>query len=120
MIKQILLILLGLFFLLNGANHFYNTHTLKEYAEKRGLFAPEIMVFLSGLLLVFGGLTLITGYFMLYGIIALSVFMLIATFTIHTFWREKNRNIFMLEAMNFVKNLAILCELLYIATTIES
>lgn len=55
MIKQILLILLGVFFLLNGINHFYNSKIIEEYAEKRSLLASKVMVKLSGLLLCLGG-----------------------------------------------------------------
>lgn len=119
MIKQILLILLGLFFLLNGVNHFYNTHILKEYANKRSLIAPKLMVVLSGILLVLGGSTLIIGYFIFEGIIALSVFLAIASFTLHKFWTLKKRELIMLEAMHFVKNWAILFELVYIASTLN-
>jgi len=116
MIKTILLILLGLFFILNGLNHLFNRLTLEEYAHRRGLMSPRIMVFLSGLLLIFGGLTLMTGYFKIYGIIGLSIFLVIAAFTIHQFWRESDRDVKMLEVMNFAKNMAILTELVYIAT----
>ena len=117
MIKTILLILLGLFFILNGLNHLFNRFTVEEYAHRRGLFSPRIMVLLSGLLLIFGGLTLMTGFFMIYGIVGLSVFLVVAAFTIHQFWRETDRNLQMLEAMHFAKNMAILTELVYIATT---
>ena len=48
MVKQILLILPGIYFIINGINHFYNTQILKEYAEKRGLIHPKIMIILSG------------------------------------------------------------------------
>lgn len=119
MIKQILLILLGLFFLLNGVNHFWNTHILKEYAEKRSLIAPKLMVILSGLLLIAGGLTLITGYLIIPGIIGLCIFLAIASFLLHKFWTVKKREVMMLEAMHFVKNWAILFELVYISTTLE-
>ncbi|WP_339609374.1 DoxX family membrane protein [uncultured Planktosalinus sp.] len=119
MIKQILLILLGLFFLLNGVNHFYNTHILKEYADNRSLIAPKLMVILSGFLLIAGGATLITGYFIFEGIIALCVFLAVASFMLHKFWTVKERETIMLEAMHFVKNWAILFELVYIATTLE-
>lgn len=40
MIKSTLVILLGLFFLANAINHFYNSQILKEYAHKKGLFKP--------------------------------------------------------------------------------
>jgi uncharacterized membrane protein YphA (DoxX/SURF4 family) len=116
MIKTILLILLGLFFILNGINHLFNRMIVAEYAEKRSLLAPRVLVFLSGLLLIFGGLALMTGYLRLYGIIGLSIFLVIAAFSIHQFWKEKDRNMRMLEAMHFAKNMAILTELIYIAT----
>jgi uncharacterized membrane protein YphA (DoxX/SURF4 family) len=115
MIKEILIILLGIFFLLNGANHFYNTNLLKEYAEKKGLFSPKLMVRLSGILLTLGGVSMITGFFMLYGIIGLSIFLVIAAFTIHKFWAVKERNGRLNESMHFAKNLAILTELIYLA-----
>ena len=116
MIKTILLIVLGLFFLLNGIAHIYSTHTYEEYAHKRGLISPRLMVRLSGVALIFGGLTLMTGYFKLYGIIGLSVFLVIAAFTIHRFWQEPNNEMRLLEGMHFAKNIAILTELIYIAT----
>ncbi len=119
MIKKTLLIFLGMFFLLNGVNHFYNSHILKEYAEKRSLIAPKLMVILSGLLLIAGGLTIITGYLIVPGIIGLCIFLASASFMLHKFWAVKKRESIMLEAMHFVKNWAILFELIYIATTLE-
>lgn len=120
MIKTILIILLGVFFLVNAVNHFYNSHILKEYAHKKGLFKPEIMVFLSGLLLLAGGTSMITGYFIIEGMIGLCIFMAIAAFTIHSFWKEQDREVMMIEFMHFIKNWAIIFELLYLTTTLES
>ena len=115
MIKTILLIVLGLFFALNGINHLFNNHTLEEYAGKRGLLSPRAMVRISGIALILGGLSLMTGYLMIYGIIGLSIFLVVASFTIHNFWRERDRDMRMMEAMHFAKNVAILTELIYIA-----
>lgn len=120
MIKSILIILLGLFFFVNGINHFYNSHILKEYAHKKGLIEPKIMVFLSGLLLLAGGMSMITGYFIIEGMIGLSIFMTIAAFTIHSFWLDLDREVKMIEFMNFLKNWAIIFELLYLTTSVES
>ena len=115
MIKTILLTLLGIFFILNGINHLFNTQTLEEYAHKRGLFSPKLMVYISGVALILGGLSLITGIMKLIGIIGLSIFLVIAAFTIHRFWQEQGREMQMLEATHFAKNMAILTELIYIA-----
>lgn len=120
MIKTTLVVLLGLFFIVNAINHFYNSHILKEYAHKKGLIKPEVMVFLSGLLLFAGGISMLTGYFIIEGMIGLCIFMAIASFTIHSFWKEQEREMMMLEFMHFVKNWAIIFELLYLTTTLES
>lgn len=111
---------MGVFFLVNGINHFYNSHIVREYAAKRGLIEPRLMVFLSGLLLLFGGLSMITGFFIIEGMIGLSIFMAIAAFSIHSFWKEEDREDKMMEFMNFVKNWAIIFELIYLTTTVES
>ncbi len=115
-IKLILLIMLGLFFVLNGINHLFNSHILEEYAEKRGLFSPKIAVLLSGILLIFGGISLVIKPIRIYGIIGLSIFLVVAAFTIHQFWQERDREKRMMEAAHFAKNMAILTELVYIAT----
>lgn len=117
MIKTILLIALGIFFILNGLNHFLNTEFYKEYAAKKGLISPKIMVKISGVLLIFGGLSLATGFFRLYGIIGLSIFLIVASLTIHQFWQESSKEKKLIEAMHFSKNIAILIELIYIAYT---
>jgi uncharacterized membrane protein YphA (DoxX/SURF4 family) len=114
MIKQILVIMLGVFFLINGINHFYNTDVLKKYCARRGLFSPKLMVHLSGILLLLGGTTLITGFFQIYGMIGLSFFLIAASFTIHKFWVEKERNSRLNESLHFTKNLVIILELIYI------
>lgn len=120
MIKTTLIILLGVFFIINGVNHFYNSHILKEYAHKKGLIEPRVMIFLSGLLLLAGGASMITGYFIIEGMIGLCIFMSIAAFTIHSFWLDKDREVMMMEFMNFVKNWAIIFELIYLTTSVES
>ncbi len=115
MIKAILLILLGLFFILNGVSHLINTRIYEEYSTKKGLISPKLMVRVSGVALIFGGLSLASGYLMTIGIIGLSIFLVLASFTIHQFWKEHTREEKLLEAMHFAKNMAILTELIYIA-----
>jgi len=114
MIKTILMSLLGVFFILNGINHLRSTEMYKEYAETKGLISPSLMVKISGIALIFGGLSLISGYLLLYGIIGLCIFLIIASFTIHKFWKENDNDKKLLEGMHFAKNMAILTELIYI------
>ncbi|WP_242155914.1 DoxX family membrane protein [Aestuariivivens sediminis] len=117
MIKIILLILLGVFFILNGISHLINAEIYEAYSARRALIAPKFMVKVSGILLIFGGLSLASGYFMIIGIIGLSLFLIVASLTIHQFWKEKGKEKKLLEGMHFAKNMAILTELIYIAYT---
>ena len=114
MLKTILIILLSLFFLLNGFNHFYNKSILEEYAHKRNLLSPKWSVRAAGALLILGGGLLLWPDGRSIAAILLSVFLIVAALMIHQFWSEKDAQGRMLEAMHFTKNLAILVELLYI------
>lgn len=118
MIKTILVSLLGLFFIINGFNHFYNENILKEYAHKKGLISPQLMVKLSGVCLILGGISLITQTLLIWGVAGLCLFLLIASFSIHQFWRESDKQMMMLEFSHFVKNWAIMFELVYIVKTL--
>ena len=114
MIKTVLIVLLGIFFVLNGVNHLFNRKILEEYVEKRRLPAPRLAVLLSGILLNVGGIAIVIPAVRVPGIVALLVFMLTATFTIHRFWDETEKYERMMEGMNFAKNLAITTELVYL------
>ena len=114
LLKQILIGLIGLFFVLNGVNHYYNEKILAGYARKRRLFKPRLAVQASGVLLVLGGVAFLFKDSRLYGVVALCGFMILATFLLHRFWVERDRDTKMLEAMHFAKNLVIITELLYI------
>lgn len=114
MLKTLLITLLGLYFILNGLNHLFNTKMLEEYAAKRQLFEPRLAVLLSGVLLIVGGVTLMIEEVRLIGVYALCFFLLMATLMIHRFWAETDKYDRMMEGMNFTKNLAIAVELLYI------
>ena len=114
MFKTILLFLLAGYFILNGINHFMNEKMLEEYARGRHMISPRLAVLAAGVLLVFGGAALLIPSLLKAGVICLSVFLLIAAFSIRSFWVEKERMPRLYEAMNFTKNIAILTELLYI------
>lgn len=114
MLKTILIVLLGVYFILNGLNHLFNRKILEEYAAKRQLFEPKWAVLLSGFLLISGGTALMIREVRVVGVYGLCVFLLMATFMIHRFWSERDPNDRMLEGMNFTKNLAIAVELLYV------
>ncbi|WP_242084278.1 hypothetical protein [Aestuariivivens sediminis] len=91
MTKTILLILLGVFYILNDISPLINMEIYEVYFSRRALIAPKFMVKVSGVLLIFGGSSLVSEYFMIIGIIDLSLFLIVASLTTHQFWKEKGK-----------------------------
>ena len=100
-------LLLGGFLFYNAYNHFFKVKDLTAYAEFKKVPMAKTAVIVSGILLLFGGYTIITGVRVAAGITALVFFFIPITFTMHTFWKEEGqaRSI---DQVQFMKNLAIL------------
>ena len=100
-------LLLGCFLLYNAYGHFANVQSLTGYAESKKIPMAKAAVIISGLLLLFGSYTVITGIRVTAGIVALALFFIPVTFTMHAFWKEEGQS-GMMEKIQFLKNLAIL------------
>ena len=116
MIKTILVGLLSLFFIVNGINHLFNIRVMEEYAEKKSLFSPRFSVITSGIGMIVGAVMLLFPATKTLGATGLALFVVIAAFLLHRFWKESKSDIKMLEFQNFVKNFAIAVEMIYLAT----
>lgn len=103
-------ILLGGYFAFSGLNHFMNTKEMSGWIESKGLPKPQILVYLTGVLLIAGGLGIIAGAFPVASILMLSAFLIAANIAVHDFWNlEEGRQ----EQMtHFLKNTALLGALL--------
>jgi uncharacterized membrane protein YphA (DoxX/SURF4 family) len=100
-------IILGLYFIFNGANHFRSLNVLAGWAQSKKVPASKFMVVLSGLLLLIGGLTILLGTYVEIGVLALTLFFLPVTFLMHDFWKETDPQMKMMQMINFMKNLAL-------------
>lgn len=100
-------LLLGGFLLINAYNHLFKVKDLTAYTESKKIPMAKATVIVSGLLLLFGGYTIITGVRVTAGIAALVLFFIPVTFTMHAFWKEEGQAR-MMEQVQFMKNLAIL------------
>lgn len=100
-------LLLGGFILYNAYGHFTNLAGMTAYTESKKVPMAKTAVIVSGLLLLFGGYTIITGVRVTAGIAALVLFFVPVTFTMHAFWKEEGQAR-MMEKVQFMKNLAIL------------
>lgn len=101
-------IIVGVYYLMMAANHFMQLEMLSGYASSKGVPAPKLAVIVGGLLLLIGGLTILTGFRPAIGVIALVIFFLPVTFQMHNFWAIEDPQMRMMEMTNFTKNMALM------------
>jgi putative oxidoreductase len=99
--------LFGLYFIMGGVNHFTQFQGMKQYSSYKGVPAPGLAVIVSGVLLLGGGLSILTGYWIQLGLISLVVFLIVAAFKMHDFWTLEDPNAKMGEMNQFLKNIAL-------------
>jgi uncharacterized membrane protein YphA (DoxX/SURF4 family) len=98
----------GGYFLYNGINHFLNRKMLVDYARSKGVPAPDLAVSASGLLILAGGVSILTGIQPKIGAALISTFLLGVSPQMHAFWNEDNAQQRMNEMVNFTKNMALI------------
>ena len=97
----------GGYFAYNGVNHFVNEKMLSQYAQSKGVTAPDLAVQGSGALLVAGGLSVIAGVKPRKGLAAIIGFLIPVSFQMHRFWEVEDPSQRMAEMVNFTKNMAL-------------
>ena len=100
-------IILGFYFIFNAFNHFSQLTSMSEWVKNKNIPTPRLMVILTGILLLIGGVSILLGVYIEIGILALTFFFLPVTFIMHDFWRETDTQIKMIQMINFMKNLAL-------------
>lgn len=101
-------IILGVYYLFNASNHFMRLEMMSGYAASKGVPAPKVLVAGSGVLLLIGGFSILTGFQPTIGVLSLVLFLVPVTFKMHDFWAEKDQMAKMTQMVNFTKNMALL------------
>jgi putative oxidoreductase len=101
-------LIVGIFYLYNSYHHFHDYRMMSGYAGSKGIKAPTLAILDSGVLLLIGGLSILTGFLPYIGVISLVVFFLPVSFRMHNFWAIENpiekRN----QRIHFMKNMALM------------
>ncbi len=100
-------IIVGIFFLINAYDHLFKSSGMVGYAASKGVPSPKLAIMGSGILLLLGALSILFASYTFWGIIALLVFMIPVTFTMHNFWKATDPMTKMNEKISFMKNMAI-------------
>jgi len=104
-------ILFGGYFAVSGLNHFMSKDELSGWAEHKGSPMPEIAVYISGLMLVLGGLGILAGAYPAVSLALVGIFLVVVTPWFHNFWDmdgEERQS----HQINFMKNAALFGALL--------
>jgi uncharacterized membrane protein YphA (DoxX/SURF4 family) len=100
-------VILGLYFLYNGLNHLRNLKAMAEYARFKKVPSAEFMVALTGLMLLAGGISILSGYLVPWGIALLVIFLVPTAFVMHNFWAEQDPMAKANQMAHFLKNIAL-------------
>lgn len=100
-------ILVGGMFLLGGIQKITGFAGMVAFAQSAGLPSPEILITLAIIIEVLGGLSVIFGYRIFWGALALAVFTVVVSFIFHADFTDT------VQQMFFIKNMGIVAALLY-------
>jgi len=102
----------ALIFLMSGPNHF--TRQTIDYAVSQGVPLASVLVPLSGLIALAGGLSILLGYHARLGGWLLVLFLVPVTFMMHAFWQVTDPGMAQMQMAMFMKNISMLGGALFI------
>lgn len=105
-------VLLGVYFIMSGVNHFKNVQGLAGYAQSKGVPMAKEGVLLSGFMMILGGLGIVLGVYIQLSVLLLVLFLLVSSLKMHQYWKITDPMARMGEEINFKKNMALLGALL--------
>jgi putative oxidoreductase len=106
--------LFSLIFILAGINHFSSGSI--SYAANQGIPMADILVPISGLIALIGGLSILVGYHARVGAILILLFLVPVTILMHNFWDVADPQMAQMQMTNFMKNLSMIGGALLVAS----
>jgi len=81
---------------------------LTGYAQSKGVPMASTAVWLTGLMVLLGGLGVLLGVYVQFSLVLLAVFLIGGSFEMHQYWKIADQTAKMGEQINFTKNMALL------------
>jgi putative oxidoreductase len=101
----------SLIFVVAGFGHF--THQEIAYAAAQGIPFAGVLVPVSGIMAIVGGLSILLGFHGKLGAWLLVLFLVPVTFTMHNFWAVKDPMMQQIQMAMFLKNISMLGSALF-------
>jgi putative oxidoreductase len=100
-------ILFSVVFLMSAIGHFKQREAMVPYARSQGAPAPELMVPLTGVMLLLGGLSVLLGFYARAGAWLLVVFLIPTSFFMHRFRGVQDKMQAQNQQAHFMKNMGL-------------
>ena len=100
-------IIFGGYFIRAAYHHFTRNRIMAGYAASKGVPMPSAAIFVTGILLLLGGLSILLGAKPFAGCILLLIFLIPVTFTMHSYWKDQDPGMKQGNNINFYKNMAL-------------
>lgn len=107
-------LVLGSFYLYYGINNIVDFAGMSGYATFKGVPLPGSAVIVGAILLMIGGLSLITGYRPTLGIVAMVLFLLPVTMLMHNYWSITDPQMRVIEQGPWMRNMALVGAALFL------
>lgn len=112
-------VLLALIFLLSGFGKMAHWAGNESMMAAKGIPLPAVALGIAVVFEIVGGLSLVTGYYARWGALALFLYLIAVSLTIHNFWagpEAERQN----QMVHFLKNVSIMGGLLVAASRSQS
>ena len=100
-------VLFALLFVSSGINHFTQNSAMTGYAKYKKIPMAKISVYVSGLMLVLGGIYIALGFYADLGALLLAIFLIPTAFLMHAFWKESDATAKSNERIAFFNDLSL-------------
>ena len=100
-------VLFSFFFLNSAYGHLTKIEMMAGYTGSKGVPAPKLAVIVTGILLLIGGLSILFGVGIYWGIGALLLFLLPVAFIMHPYWKESDPMQRSAQQKNFMRNMSL-------------
>lgn len=91
----------------SAVGHLTQTAAMAGYAEARGVKNAPLMVQISGVALLAGGVSVLLGLWGDIGALGLAVLMVVTAVMMHAFWKETDPQTKQMEMIGFNKDIAL-------------
>jgi len=100
-------VLFALLFISSGVNHFTQNSAMTAYAQFKKIPMAKIAVYVSGLMILLGGIYIALGFYADLGALLIAIFLIPTAFLMHAFWKESDATAKSNERIAFFKDLSL-------------